>query len=270
MKLVDLKCPSCGGKLIKQNDTFVCEYCGTPFTMDYDPEDVEHERLKAMQNARPNPGNDKKQNASFRLLIAIVVIIIVFCIIVAGVHLGVFIVFQNEISHLGSTISTDDPEYDDKNETKEPDYNVVAQDLTDSMDDFIESGKITQMNINECTYWDQIGAVDYYSKTDAVYKDAYLVTDIPNEKPRQSNRLVVIYEVTWHNDEFGDKTCYDAVYFEGLQKNPNGGVISDFNAETIIRSEAAWGWGMAYSFEDYNQCYRENVSSLGGTVTKIE
>ena len=270
MKLVDLKCPSCGGKLIKQNDTFVCEYCGTPFTMDYDPEDVEHERLKAMQNARPNPGNDKKQKASFRLLIAIVVIIIAFCIIVAGVHLGVFIVFQNEISHMGSTISSDDSEYDDKNETKEPDYNVAAEDLTDSMDDFIESGKIAQMNINECAYWDHMGSVDYYSKTDAVYKDAYLVTDIPNEKPRQSNRLVVIYEVTWHNDELGDKTCYDAVYFEGLQKNPNGGGISDFNAETIFRSEAAWGWGMAYSFEDYNQCYRENVSSLGGTVTKIE
>ena len=27
---------------------------------------------------------------------------------------------------------------------------------------------------------------------------------------------------------------------------------------------------MAYSFEKYDQCYRENVTALGGKVTKIE
>ena len=36
MKFVDLKCPNCGGRLIKNDDSLKCESCEAVFAIDYD------------------------------------------------------------------------------------------------------------------------------------------------------------------------------------------------------------------------------------------
>ena len=267
MKLVNLKCPNCDGVLTKTEDSLHCESCGANFAIDYDESDVEIERLhmEAAKEKKENnstgitSGKEKNTKAS-RLIILIIVLLVVaipFCF--AGL-----VLFQKNMVDKSNSVVVGNVE---KEETD--DYQVTAEDVNGMLDEFIESGKIVQMNIEQCAYWDAVSALRNYQKTDAVFEAAYLITDIPNENPKKSNRLVIIYQVTWYNENYGEQICYDAVYFEGLRVNPNGGVISDFDGKTINRSDAAWGWSMAYSFEDLNQCYRENVTALGGKPEKL-
>ena len=265
MKFVDLKCPNCGGKLIKNNDSLTCESCGASFAIDYDESDVEYEKVKLqkLQHEREQKIANEHEKSNYKF----VIVIIVFLLLVIGGPVAFFIMQKRAVDTFNSVVVSNTVE--EKKET-EIDYDVSAEDVKSMLNDFIESGKTVQMNIDQCAYWNQTGYVKYFSKIDAQFDSAYLVKNIPNvNNPKQFNRLVIIYKVTWTNDEYGDKDCYDAVYFEGLAVNPNGGVTSNFNGQTIIRSEAAWGWGMAYSFEKFDQCYRENVTALGGTVEQI-
>lgn len=291
MKIIDLKCPNCSGNLKKDGDNYICNSCGGVFAVDYDESDVEYERLQTeaereerrlahekellekkyelqqkanieSENRQYKREKARKRSESVKnAASSFVALVFVGAIICGGVLLFFF------LKGMGSNGGSPFSEHTIATPTPAPNYNVTADDLKDQMNDFIEAGRIAQMNIDKCAYLDNV--IKNYEKTDAVFLDAYLVTDIPETRPDRSNRLVLIYQVTWHNDDRGDQICYDGVYFEGIRVNPNGGIISNFSAETIWRSDAAWGWGMAYSFEDLDQCYRENVTALGGRITPI-
>ena len=293
MKLVDLKCPNCDGILRKSGNALICQSCGAAFEIDYDDADVEYEKLRteAERDARKlahekelmekqyelnqraraeaEAGRRAAEREQAKRLAARrwVVFGIVLAIVAGGVLLAagqIYLVKNHRVSFLPSSSE----EEEEKEDT--PDYNVTVADLERTIEDFIDTGKIVQMGIEECAYWNGTNSVRYYDKTDAKFMNAYLITDIPNTKrPGDSNRLVLFYEVTWHNEDYGDQICYDAVYFSGLQKNPGGGIISNFDGRTIDRSSAAWGWAMAYSFEKYDTCYRENITALGGNVTQV-
>ena len=267
MKLVNLKCPNCDGTLTKTDDSLHCEACGAVFAIDYDESDVEIERLRMeaekQKNAPASTGTADKAGDNARKTRLIMLVIALFVIAIPFCFVGLIMFQKNMVDRSNSYV------VGDEDEEEEDDYRVTPEDVSGMLDEFIDAGRIVQMNISECAYWDTVTALRNYEKTDAVFDSAYLITDIPNEIPKRSNRLVIIYRVTWYNENHGEQICYDAVYFEGLRVNPNGGVISDFSGETIIRSDAAWGWSMAYSFEDVNQCYRENVTALGGKVEKL-
>ena len=295
MKIVNLQCPNCGAKLSVVNGMYVCESCGTTTAIDYDDSDVEYERLKTEaelqekqlahekemlerkfeleQKARIE--SEKRQikrerqkalsNSAKKTMSSLIALLFIVGIIAGGVYLYKYLKarYGADGGYGGGADILATP-------TPAPNYNVTPEDLKDSMDDFISSGKTVQMNIKECAVKNENGTIRYYDKTDAEFYDAYLVTDIPEVKEKESNRLVIIYKVTWNNEDYGDQECYDAVYFEGIRVNPNGGIISDFKGNTIWRSDAAWGWAMAYSFIEHDQCYRESVTALGGKVTKVD
>lgn len=290
MKIVDLKCPNCSGSLTKEGDNLVCSACGGVFAIDYDDSDVEYEKLQTEEERearriqhekellekkfeleqRAQIEAEKRQakrerkkfmgTAARKLVSSLISLAIL-----AGIFVGVFMIFS-KVSSLkdaggGSSSSKATP-------TPAPNYKITPKDVTGQLDEFIDAGQKAQMKIDQCAYWNKKSSIKYYDKKSAKYVDGYIITDIPDKKESLSNRLVLVYEVKWQSGK-SKKTCYDAVFFEGLKVNPNGGVISDFSAQTIIRSDAAWGWGMAYSFEKYDECYRENVTALGGTVTKL-
>ena len=264
MKFVDLKCPNCGGKLNKNNDSLTCESCGAMFAIDYDESDVEYEKVKLqkIENERKQQVINQNEKSRYKF----VIFAIIFVLLIIGCPIMFFLLQKAAVQSFNNEVVTN------VEENKEPEinYDVTIEDIKPLFNDFVETGKTVQMNIDQCAVWNQSNAVKFFSKTNAELESAYLVKNIPNVKPKQSNRLVIIYKVTWYNENYGEQTCYDAVYFEGLQVNPNGGVITDFNGSTIDRSEAAWGWSMAYSFEEFDQCYRESVTALGGTVEEIE
>lgn len=289
MKIVNLQCPNCGARLSVENGMYVCNSCGTTTAIDYDDSDVEYERLKTEAElegkrlahekemlekqfelqekaridaeARQEKRNRQAEAYIWKKRLIAIVIFIGFCIIAIVFYNYI----RNQIGYFGSSSVTKPA----ATSTPAPNYNVTPEDLKGNLDDFISSGKTVQMKIDECAILNENGVAKTYKKTDAVFLDAYLVSDIPDKPQKESCRLVLIYKVTWNNEEYGDKICYDAVYFEGIRVKPEGGIISDYSGETISRSDAAWGWFMAYSFEDYKQCYLENVKALGGTISKV-
>lgn len=294
MKIVNMQCPNCGARLTIESNMYVCNSCGTTIAIDYDESDVEYERakneveLEAKRQAHEKEllerqfelqqkaqiESEKRQikrerqkamsNSLKRLLSSVISLVFLF-----GIGFGIYKLYSYMMTRYGANggYSGGADVYDTP--TPAPNYDVTPEILKADLDDFIESGRKVQMNIDQCGVMNENGIVHFYDKTDAVFLDAYLVSDIPNVDEEESCRLVLVYEVTWHNDDYGDQICYDAVYFDGIRVNPNGGIISDYSGKIIWRSDAAWGWNMAYSFEDYGQCYLENVKALGGTVTEV-
>ncbi len=292
MKIVNLQCPNCGAKLSVMDGMYVCNSCGTTTAIDYDDSDVEYEKLKteaelqAKQQAHEKELLEKQyelqqkaqieaekrqakrnrqaaMSSAVKIWIRRLIALVIFAGMIYGCYrLYLYIRNHSDIysSASGSVLATPTPA---------PNYNVTPEDLKADLDDFISSGKTIQMKIDQCAVKNNNGIIHYYDKTDAVFLDAYLVTGIPDKADYESCRLVLIYEVTWHNEDYGDQICYDAVYFDGIRVNPNGGIISDYKGNTIWRSDAAWGWAMAYSFEEYSQCYLESVKALGGTVSDV-
>ena len=68
MKFVDLKCPNCGGKLNKNNDSLTCESCGAMFAIDYDESDVEYEKIKLQNLQAIRNSNQKTMKCSYILM----------------------------------------------------------------------------------------------------------------------------------------------------------------------------------------------------------
>ena len=300
MKLVNMQCPNCGSPLTQEGEQLICHACGGTFTVDYDDSDVEYERIKteperdqrklehekqllekkyeldqkawAEYDKRERKRSGKKKAMIISLIICGVVTYMTMCGIIMFVQ-------QKQESNRREQERIEREESERNNTptpsptpTPAPNYDLTPADIDPIMDDLIEAGQIAEMDIMSCNV-DTNGNLYLaeYNKTGAVFVDAYLVTNIPNPKRLdESNRVVIIYEVTWNNDELGDKTCYDAVYFEGLKiYHGDTKAICDFNPLTIDRSDAAWGWFNAYSYESYKQCYRENITALGGDVTPL-
>ena len=292
MKIVNMQCPNCGARLTVENNMYVCNSCGTTIAIDYDESDVEYERAKneveleekrhahekellernfeLQQKAQIE--SEKRQikrerqktmsNTVKRMISSVISLVFLF-----GIGFGIYKLYlymMNQYGDNGGYISGPVA-----TPTPMPNYNITPDDIKDDLDTFIETGKKIQMQIDQCAVKSGNGVMHFFDKTDAVFLDAYIVSNIPDEPASQSTRLVLIYQVTWYNEDDGEQICYDAVYFDGIKVNPNGGIISDYSGQTIMRSDAAWGWSMEYSFEEYSQCYLENVKALGGTVTEV-
>lgn len=295
MKVVNLQCPNCGARLTVENDMYVCNSCGTSIAIDYDDSDVEYEKLKSEPERQQRQLEHEKEmlekeyelrqketiaaekrlrqqerreslSAAGKKLIGFAV----FILFLAGC-VGFYIYMSkamgrptiiDEFNEMANPTDTPTP-------TPGPNYRITPEDIEDDLDDFIESGRIVQMNIDQCGVKTGNGTIHFYDKTDAVFLDAYIVSDIPDVNEKQACRLVLIYEVTWYNEDDGYHTCYDGVYFDGIKVTADGKIVSDYDGQTVWRSDAAWGWGMAYSFETYERCYLENVKALGGNVEEV-
>ncbi|MCR4721911.1 MAG: hypothetical protein K5655_09320 [Lachnospiraceae bacterium] len=295
MKLVDLKCPNCNSTLTQEGEKLVCPSCGAVFAIDYDESDVEHERIKTeaeleekrqahekemierefeLREQSEIKAENKKDGSGHKFVNGKVGWAILIAFIVVGCISSFVATRQLQKRHdtASQTEQENKPVPSPKpiaTPTPALNYSVTPEDIEAKLDDFIESGKNVQMNDKECNDWDGNGPMYAYTKKSVEFIDAYIVNDIPDTVPLKSNRLVITYRIVWESDTGDEKTCFDAVYFEGLKVNQSGGIISDFSAKTIFRSQAGWGWPFAKSFEDYDQCYRENVTALGGTVTAV-
>ena len=301
MKLVNMQCPNCGSPLTKEGEQLICHACGGTFTVDYDDSDVEYERIKteperdqrrlehekqllekkyeldqkawAEYDKRERKRSGKKKAMIISLIICGVITYVAVCAIILAISEK-----QQAMEREQQRIEREESERNNTptpspTPTPAPNYDLTFEDVDPLMDDLIEAGQTAEMGFTTCSV-DTNGnlALAEYNKTGAVFVDAYLVTNIPHPKKLdESNRVVLIYEVTWHNDELGDKTCYDAVYFEGLKIYPGETkVVCNYEPLEIERSDAAWGWYFnKYSYETYNQCYRENITALGGNVTPL-
>ncbi|SCW41432.1 hypothetical protein SAMN02910456_01016 [Ruminococcaceae bacterium YRB3002] len=283
MKLVDLTCPNCNGKLQKEGDNIICQSCGAVFALDYDESDVEHEKLlteeerakrefehekelleiKHRQEQEARIAAEKREQRrqttqSVKKYISNKVSALIGLLIVVGffygsyklcVHWGVVPPMKDIIA--SATASN-------RNQ-----YAVEAADITsDMLENMISAGQVTKLN----THGGVRDLVDNawvdYSLDSVEYDSAYFISNASQGQ----NRVVIIYKLNY-TSSIGDKVTYDGTYFDGLKYNSDDSVVCDYEAEAISRSKAAWHRD---SYVDREQCYRENVLAFGGTVTELQ
>ena len=296
MRVVNLQCPNCGARLTVENDMYVCNSCGTTMTIDYDDSDVEYAKLQTEAErdqrklehdkellekeyelrqqetlaAEKRLMQQERRESVSRGLKKFIIFICIFAFVggcfVVSIMMSKARGERTILDEISDMTATPTPE---PTPTPAPNYRITPDIIVDELDGFIEAGRALQMDIDQCGVKSENGTIQFYDKTDAVFLDAYIVSDIPDVKESQSCRLVLIYEVTWYNDRYGYQTCYDGVYFDGIKVTPDGNIIPNYDCDTIWRSDAAWGWSMEYSFEHYDRCYLENVAALGGHVEEV-
>lgn len=296
MRVVNLQCPNCGARLTVENDMYVCNSCGTTMTIDYDDSDVEYAKLQTEAErdqrklehdkellekeyelrqqetlaAEKRLMQQERRESVSRGLKKFIIFICIFAFVggcfVVSIMMSKARGERTILDEISDMTATPTPE---PTPTPAPNYRITPDIIVDELDGFIEAGRAVQMEIDQCGVKNENGVVRFYDKTDAVFLDAYIVSNIPDAREPQSCRLVLIYEVTWYNEDYGYQTCYDGVYFDGIKVTPDGKIIPNYDGNTIWRSEAAWGWSMEYSFEHYDRCYLENVAALGGHVEEV-
>ena len=188
MKIVDLKCPNCSGSLKKEGDMLVCGSCGASFAIDYDESDVEYERLQgeaereerqlahekellekkyelqrraqmeAEQRQRKKKRADDLRSTVLGFVILGVIVFIIGSVIIFALQFKKHMDMPNGDN---ATVTV--------TPTPAPNYDITPEDVADSMNDFIDAGRICQMNITECAIKNENGIIKTFHKTDAVF-----------------------------------------------------------------------------------------------------
>ncbi|MBO4701744.1 MAG: hypothetical protein J5625_03665 [Lachnospiraceae bacterium] len=282
MQLVNLKCPNCGGDIEKDGDSLYCKACGAAFAVNYDEADVEHEKLqnydqiskiehehekemeeiRFKQNEKSKRAAERRENRrkagrEFRGRIFSLIFILGFFSI--GPLTWWFMAKQGLMPSFKEMI-----EEEMKQSTRDV-YDISIDNFTDDViDNMIAAAKEKkQKSRNDNPVKDYINDewVEY-NLSEVEYDSAYLITGASEGK----NRVVVILKLEYTSDA-EDKTTYDALYFDNLKLSDNDTIVSDYAPKSIHRSDLAW---KSDSYENRDQCYRENVLAFGGTVTEIK
>ena len=282
MKLVNLTCPNCGGLLERVGDNLCCKSCGGAFAIDYDDSDVEYEKLQTEdERARRDFEHEKelleikhrqeeasriaaekreykrerkeqfgkKMSANFGCLIALLIMIgLGYGSYRLCVSMGVMPSFKQIFESAAA---------------KRDQYDVDASEITDEMiSNMVDSAEKTKMSTrNGVRDLVKNKWVDYSLKS-VEFDSAYYIKDASEGH----NRVVIIYKLTYKSKN-GEKTTYDGSYFAGLKRNGDGSIVTKYDPKTISRSNASWHKD---SYEDREQCYRENVLAFGGNVTELK
>ncbi len=284
MKLVNLTCPNCSGSLEKVGDNLYCKSCGAAFAIDYDESDVEHEKLqtederakrdfehekellkiKLQQEEKARVAAEKREfrrevgtnigkgiRARISALIALLVIV--------GIFYGCYrLMVKSGLmppikEQLASAMET----------TRSP-YDFTADEISDEvLDNMIDAARNTKISTRSNGVRDLVDNqwVDYTLES-VEYDSAYYI----GNAEQGHNRVVILFKLTY-TSSIGTKVTYDGSYFDNLKIDNDGNVISDYKPEYISRSSASWHRD---SYEDREQCYRENVLAISGSAAEIK
>ena len=279
MQLVNLKCPNCGGDIEKDGNSLYCKACGAAFAVNYDEADVEHEKLqnydqiskiehehekemeeiRFKQNEKSKRAAERRENRrkagrEFRGRIFSLIFILGFFSI--GPLTWWFMAKQGLMPSFKEMI--------EEEMNKGDNYDVSVDNLTDDViDNMIAAAKEKENSSRKNSISDYVDGNWYNYKLENVEFDSmYLITNATEGE----NRAVVICKLEF-TSESDTKTTYDASYYDYLKLSENDTIICSYAPKDISRSDAAW---KRDSFENRDQCYRENVLAFGGTVTEIK
>ncbi|MBP5528905.1 MAG: hypothetical protein J6X80_02540 [Lachnospiraceae bacterium] len=281
MQLVNLKCPNCGGDIEKDGNSLYCKACGAAFAVNYDEADVEHEKLqnydeisiieheheKEMEELRFKQSekarraaerreNRRKAGREFRGRIFSLIFILGFFSI--GPLSWWFLAKQGIMPSFKEMI-------EQEMQSQRDVYDISADNLTDEViDNMIGAAKDKMFSARKNAVNDWTGNEWHNYNLETVdYDSMYLITKA-NEG---ENRAVVIFKLNFKSEDGLEKTTYDAYYYDRLELSENDTIVCNYAPKNISRSDASWHHD---SFENRDQCYRENVLAFGGSVTEIK
>jgi len=279
MQLVNLKCPNCGGDIEKDGNSLYCKACGAAFAVNYDEADVEHEKLqnydeisriehehekemeeiRFKQNEKSRRAAERRENRrkagrEFRGRIFSLIFILGFFSI--GPLSWWFLSKQGIMPSFTELIEQEMNQGDN--------YDISVDNFTDDViDNMIEAAKEKESSSRKDSKSEFVeGDLIYYNLESVEFDSMYLIT----QATEGENRAVVIFKLEY-SSEAGNKTTYDASYYDYLKLSENDTIVCNYAPKDISRSDAAW---KRDSFENRDQCYRENVLAFGGTINEIK
>ena len=279
MQLVNLKCPNCGGDIEKDGNSLYCKACGAAIAVNYDEADVEHEKLqnydeisriehehekemeeiRFKQNEKSRRAAERRENRrkagrEFRGRIFSLIFILGFFSI--GPLSWWFLAKQGIMPSFKEIIEQEMNQGDN--------YDISIDNFTDDViDNMIDAAVEREKSSRKNSISEFIdGNMNNYTLENVELDSMYLIT----KASEGENRVVVICKLEF-TSESGSKTTYDASYYDYLKLSENGSIVCSYAPKDISRSDAAW---KRDSFENRDQCYRENVLAFGGSVTEIK
>ncbi|MBQ1894526.1 MAG: hypothetical protein II167_02405 [Clostridiales bacterium] len=295
MKLVNLTCPNCAGPLERQGDNLYCQVCGGAFAIDYDDADVEHEKMmteeerarrhfeleeerkkrefehqkelmeiKFRQEQEARIAAEQRQikrarKERFSRAVRARISGLIALAVIAAFFYGSYrlMVASGAVPKIKDIVESAASRVQDPHDVKPED---ITDDVLEGMIDAAHTTKVNTRGTNGVTDLVNNEWIDY-SLVSIEYDSAYYISGANTGY----NRVVIIFRLNY-TSSIGDKVTYDASYFDNLQLDVNGNLITDYNPEHISRGNAAWHGD---SYLDFDQCYRENVQAFGGTVTEL-
>ncbi len=285
MKLVNLTCPNCNGLLERVGDNLFCKSCGSAFGIDYDSSDVEYEKLQTEEEraqrefehekellelrhrqeeqsriAAEKRYNRRETKKSISRAITSRISKLFALLLVIGFFYGSY-----KLSVRWGVIPTFSEIIASAKATKASPYDVKVTDVTDDvLETMIDSANsnilskkekgVTETSVNK--------KKKTYTLESAEYDSAYLITNSSSRK----NRIVILFKLTYTaSDE--TKVTYDGCYFDNIKLKSDGTLHSDYNPRAITKGKSSWHND---SYEDREQCYRENVKGIEGNAFELK
>lgn len=270
MRLQSLNCPNCGSPLRTENDTQICDSCGSVFKIDYDDSDVAYEQVRIKQAQYQNSQNQQQSRGVSKARIIAIVVVVVVAVFSMTVMMSIarFLSAARNANYTSSTRATTTERTTAPTETTVSPYLLIsASDITAdsefvdnaiaSVISFVNADRKNDTVIeyrNGFANWNMTGEAEIYA--------CYLLTS------EKENRLCFLVKITYVKETDEEDTreetkeVYDCVYLKNITVGTDGKIASNY-AVRSDRGDGAddWTWMAAL---DSDQLYRSAILGKSG------
>ncbi len=266
MRLQSLNCPNCGSPLRTENDTQICDSCGSVFKIDYDDSDVAYEQVRIKQAQYQNSQNQQQSRGVSKARIIAIVVVVVVAVFSMTVMMSIarFLSAARNANYTSSTRATTTERTTAPTETTVSPYLLIsASDITadsEFVDNAIASVKscVNADRKNDTVIEYRNGFTNWNMTGDAEIYACYLLTS------EKENRLCFLVKITYAKDGEEDvtKEVYDCLYLKNITVGTDGKIASNY-AVRSDRGDGAddWTWMAAL---DSDQLYRSAILGKSG------
>lgn len=285
MKLKDIKCPNCSGRVIDQGKgKYYCDSCGSSFLIDRDEEDVEYERIIneriKLNNQGQEPSNDpevpgKRALTSEELGKGAAVAggaatagLVAFVIISVAIVIVILFAMSTAIkSERRSHESYERAVESMRADSSMPDISDIMDQsgfmLTESVirsdEDFLND--LYNDSIDLLCSEDALGDSTWEMAGEPEYVTSYFLrptVNIAAFDDAMTNRLINIYATTWNTGDGEEVVIYSATTLTGLRYESDGAISCSSDLE-ILGNENGTSDPASYGNEDLHTFADENV-----------
>ena len=298
MELKSLRCPNCNGPVRPISEgRFVCESCGTSFMADYDPEDVEIQRIKAEAEVQKKQAEaagkafqsventGKRISRSARMMMTIVVTMILISFVIVTISIANFNgaarrareAAEERSREAGEKRESMEREFNEqyskvqeqqeKMEKKlaKPQYIESAPDLLRD-EEFVKNAKAAlrdALDIRHDLFW-----TNWVWPKEPEYMGSYFLV-AEDEDAKEHNMLISVYKVFWirEREESTEEPevyeIYDATVLYNLSMKEDGTIKSDYRAGGASYHSETPTVQPLRGFYNFDQLYREEILGRG-------
>lgn len=261
MRLQSLNCPNCGSPLRTENDTQICDSCGSVFKIDYDDSDVAYEQVRIKQAQYQNSQNSQPSRSVSKGRIIAIVVVVVVAVFSMTVMMSIarFLSAARNTDYARSTRATTTERTTVTTETTVSPYLLItASDIT-ADSEFVDNAVASVISfVNTDRKGDSVmeyqkGFTNWNMTGDAEIYACYLLTS------EKENRLCFLVKITYvkEGDEDETREVYDCLILRNITVGKDGKIACDY-AVRSDRGEGATDWTWVAAL-DSDQLYRSAI-----------